>query len=292
MYSICTGLVSLILFVCTFLLRRYKQRSANNVPFLHGTTPEQHVNDIDVQEQAISMSSEVGAGIYETIDESSIIPDVPISVHIPPRNENNESFGSSSDDNSDPFPSDGYLNPYQPIAQEFEMHGYSSIVDKSDSDCSSSGKDDRVSGYLNPYQMIVPDQEKHEYLKINDDVGLEKNDVSDFSNQSHTGTYIDAHSYNTPGKYTGPEENKNQCEKMKSLAHEDNLVIDKNVKASIFIGENEMTHNENQQRSDIESKQCIGIHTDSSSNLKKVYFSHEVRGSDDIPEADCQLNVT
>lgn len=237
------------------------------------------------------MSSEVGAGIYETIDESSINPDVPISVPTPPRNENNDSFGSSSDDNSDPFPSDGYLNPYQPIAQEFEMHGYSSIVDKSDSDCSSSGKDDRVSVYLNPYQMIVPDQEIHEYLKVKADSCLEKNDVSDLSNQRLTGTYTDAHSFNTTGKYTGPKENKNQCEKMKSPVYEDNLVIDKNVIASIFIGDNEMTHDETQQRSDIESKQCIGINTDSSSNLKKVYLLHEVRCSDDLPEADCQLNV-
>lgn len=235
------------------------------------------------------MSSEVGAGIYETIDEPSIIPDVPISVPNPPRNENNESFGSSSDDNSDPFPSDGYLNPYQPMVQALEMHGYSSIVDKSDSDCSSSGKDDRVSEYLNPYQMIVPDQEKHEYLKVNDDSCLEKNDVSDLSNQSPTGTYTDAHSYITSGKYTGPKENENQFEKSKSPVCEDNLDIDKN--ASIFIVENGNTHNENQQAYDIESKQCIGIHTDSSNKLKKVYFLHEVRGSDDIPEADCRLNV-
>ncbi|CAC5364642.1 unnamed protein product [Mytilus coruscus] len=288
-YSICTGLVSLILLVCTFLLRRYKQRGANTRPFLHGTTPEQTLNDIGLHEQATGISTEVGEGFYETIDESSLLPDLPISMHT--RNESNESSGSSSDDNSDPLPTDGYLNPYQPMAQEFEMHGYSAIVDKNDSDCSSSCKDDRVSGYLNPYQMIVQDQEKHEYLKVNDDSCLEKNNVSDYSNQSPTGQYTDAHSYNTSGKCTGPEENENECEKMKSHVYENNYDIDEKVNASIFIEENEMNHDENQQTCDIKLKRYIGGHEDSSEKLKKIDHYHEVSGSGETSEATCHLNV-
>lgn len=275
-YSICTGLVSLILFVCTFLLRRYKQRGTNRRPFLHGTTPEQPINVIDIREQATGTSTEVGQGIYESIDESRMISDLQISMHF--RNESNSSSGSSSDDNSDPLPTDGYLNPYQPMTQEFERHGYSSIVDKSDSDGSSSETDLRVSGYLNPYQLIVPDQEKHDYLQVNEDSCLENNDLSDFSNRSPIARYIDAHSYTTSNEHLGPDENKNRCEKLISSVYEDSLDIYKKVKAPMCV-HNEMSHDEDQQICDRELKLSNDEHADSSIYLEKVSHFHEARGT-------------
>lgn len=271
-YSSCTGLVSFILFICAFLLRRYKRRNANTQHVIHSTSQEQNSHAIETP--ATDAPTEGVDGIYETIDESSI-PDFLIPTHT--RNHSNENDGSTSDENSDPLPNDGYLNPYQPMEQEFERHGYLSIVDKSDSDCSSSGKGERVSVYLNPYQTIVPDQDKHEYLKVNDDSCLETNDVKDSSNQSPLGTHTDEHSY-TSSKYIEQEDTKNQCDKLESSDYEDIWDMDKNVEASMHIEENELS------RDQYQLQMCIIEHTDTSDILAKVDHCLEVRGSCDLPE--------
>ncbi|CAC5362506.1 unnamed protein product [Mytilus coruscus] len=286
-YSICTGLISVILLAGTCLLRRYKQRGAHARPCPRGTSSEQLGNDIDLQVQATGTSTEVVGGIYETIHESSI-PDLPISMHA--SHQSNESSDSSSDDNSDPLPNDGYLNPYQPMVPEFEKHGYSTIIiDNSDSDFSSSDKGERVSGYLNPYQTIVPDKDKHEYCKVNDDSCLEKNNVSDFSNQGNKDTYTDAHSH-TSSRNTGIGENENQVEKSKPSDYEDSVDMDTTVQTSMCVAENELSHNEYIQTCAIDLKLCIDEHADSSDKLKKVGHCYEVRGSGDITEATCNFN--
>lgn len=276
-YSICTGFVSFILFVCTFLLRRYKQRSANHIPSTRRIPPAQLGTDIGLHVQATGTSTDVVEGIYETIDESSLIPDLQMSV--PARNEYNENSGSSSDDNSDPLPNDGYLNPYQPIMQEFVKHGYSTTTHKSDLDCSSSDESDSASGYLNPYQTIVPDQDKHEYYKVYDDSRLVNNHISDFSNESTKDAYTDAHSY-TQSKNTGHE---NQSE--------GSWDMDKEVQTQMCVTENKLSHNEYIQTCDIELKLCINEHGKSTDKFERVGQCLEVRDSNDSLEATCHLDV-
>ncbi|CAG2231363.1 unnamed protein product [Mytilus edulis] len=252
------GLVSFILLLCTLILRRYKRRNTNTQHFLNSTSLEQPFHAIEIP--TVDEPTEIVNGIYETIDESSIL-DLPISMLA--RNIGIENDGSISDDNSDPLPNDGYINPYQPIVQEFETHGYSSIADKSDSDCSCSSKSERVSEYLNPYQTIVPDQDKHEYLKVNNDSCLETNNLNDSSNQSPLGTQTDEQNY-TSSKYIEQEDTKYQCDKLESSDYEDIWDMDKNVQASMHIEENELSHDQ------YHLKICINEHTDSSDILEKV----------------------
>lgn len=282
-YSISAGVVSFILLSCTFLLRRYKHRNAKTRPFLNASSLEQIPNDDAISVTGASI--EGGDGIYETIDESSI-PDILLS-----RAPINENSGSSSDDNSDPLPNDGYLNPYQPMAQEFVKHEYSTIVDKSDSDSSSSNNGERFSGYLNPYQTIVPDQDKHDYYKVNDEKCLENKCESDFLKQSPNDTYIDAQSYDTPCKITILGENENQCEKLDSSDYKDICEMDTKVRAPGCVEENEISHDENQQACDIELKRCVDEHADSSDKVEKVGHCHEVSELSDTPEATCHFNV-
>lgn len=284
-YSCCTGLVLFILLICTFLLRRYKLRNANTHPFIHSTSPEQNVHAIETP--ATDAPSEGVDGIYETIDESSI-SDFPIPTHA--TNHSNENDGSTSDDNSDPLPNDGYLNPYQPMTHEFERHGYSSIVNQSDSDCSSSGKGERVSVYLNPYQIVVPDQDKHEYCKVNDDLCIEKTNVFDISKQSPKDTYTDAQSF-TPSRNIQHGESEYQCEKSKPSDYGDSLDINKKVQTSMCVAENELSHNKYIQTCDMELKLCINEHAKSTDKLERVGQCLEVRDTGDTPGAICHLNV-
>lgn len=277
--------MSFILLFCTFLLRRYKQRNSNTRPFPNASSPEQISNDGDIPITGASIDG--GDGIYETIDESSI-PDILV-----PRadgNLSNASSGSSSDDNNDPLPNDGYLNPYQPMTQEILKHGYSTLVDKSNSDCSSSNNGERVSEYLNPYQKIVPDQDKHEYYKVNGETYLEKDNTSDYSDQCPNGAYTDARSYRT-SENTGHGENENQSKKAKPSDYADGLDIDKKDDSSICVAENKLSHNEDQRTCDIELKRCIDERVGSSDKGDKVGHCHEVSELSDTLEATCHFNV-
>lgn len=255
---------------CGILLRRSKQRNVNTRHFSNVSSAEQVPNDAD--EPVILASIGGGDGVYETIDESSI-PYIPITM--PARNQSDESSDSSLEENSDPLPNDDYLNPYQPIIEQFEKHEYTSIIERRDSDCSTLDECDEGSGYLNPYQMIIPDQDSHEYYKVNDGFCEGHNKESDFATQGLVVTYSDVHSY-TSSTDTGHGENENET--LYSIEYKDSWDMVKNVQTSINVAENEMNHNKNQLTCDIELKLCMNEYPDSSEQLEVVNQYHEIRG--------------
>ncbi|CAC5364661.1 unnamed protein product [Mytilus coruscus] len=224
-YIICTGLIAFILLVGTFLLRRCKhgkQRGSNTRPCPRGSSSEQ----LDLHVHATGTSTDAVEVVYENIEELSI-PDRNLPVIIHARSQSNENDYSWPDNDSDSLPNDGYLNPYQPMIQNFERHGFSTRVEMSDAGCS---------GYLNPHQIVVPDQDKHDYYKVKDySSGLDKNDSQEVSN-------TDTNSYRS-----STEENENQCEKTKFPAFADCLDSDQKDKASICYEENELRHDEDEQ---------------------------------------------
>lgn len=113
-YIICTSAVTFVLTLCLVALNRYRRKHNRNLN-------EQHVVVVDNIEN-ISVSSHQEQDqyerVYDTIDESKMI-DLPGQDQIPAAESSNVS--SVKDDC---IPYDGYLNPYQPIVPDPDIHDY------------------------------------------------------------------------------------------------------------------------------------------------------------------------
>ncbi|CAG2254335.1 unnamed protein product [Mytilus edulis] len=76
-------------------------------------------NEIDNNENDAAQSNEAFESVYDTIDESQMI-DMPTHYSI-------SITESSSDSSAENFVSDGYLNPYQPMVPDKEVHDYLNV---------------------------------------------------------------------------------------------------------------------------------------------------------------------
>ncbi|CAC5360221.1 unnamed protein product [Mytilus coruscus] len=200
-YSICTGGFAILIFLSMLLLRQYRKTSMK-AKSRHGTTennfPEQNVANPSVRSSETAVNTyETTGGEYETIDESNMF-DIHVStnsriidegsgnssgyenenelhagninpsyestvsetnVHDNSTDSNTLSNGSSS---SSVTEGSGYLNPYQPIVIDADIHKYSNTIGiKDSSDSSSSETDKFVSDHLNPFQSSISFTDEH-----------------------------------------------------------------------------------------------------------------------------------
>ncbi|CAC5398442.1 unnamed protein product [Mytilus coruscus] len=104
MYMICTSGVTFVLTLCLVTMKRYWKRKKTKMI-------EKNENNAKEPNQVQNNEDRV----YDTIDESKMI-------HMPPQYSNSCRCSLAKDDLN---LSDGYLNPYQPMVSDHDIHDYS-----------------------------------------------------------------------------------------------------------------------------------------------------------------------
>ncbi|CAC5363061.1 unnamed protein product [Mytilus coruscus] len=113
-YIICTSCVTFVLTLCLVALNRYRRKRNRHLNVQHVITRDNNENNTVNCNQEQNHYEKV----YDTIDESKMI-DMPGQHSI-------QAAESSSDSSiKDDFNlSDGYLNPYQPMVPDPDIHDY------------------------------------------------------------------------------------------------------------------------------------------------------------------------
>lgn len=113
-YVICTSCVTFVLTLCLVALNRYRRKRYRHLNVRHVMEKDNNENNTLNCNQEQNHYEKV----YDTIDESKMI-DAPGQHSIPVAER------SSSSSIKDEFNlSDGYLNPYQPMVHDPDLHDY------------------------------------------------------------------------------------------------------------------------------------------------------------------------
>ncbi|XP_052076473.1 uncharacterized protein LOC127714451 [Mytilus californianus] len=112
LYVVCTSVVTFVLTMCLVTLKRYRKRRTN-LSMQIVVKSAKNENNANEPNQAQDYNERV----YDTIDESQII-------EMPTRHPDSVESSLTQDDIK---PSDGYLNPYQPMEPDPLIHDYSKV---------------------------------------------------------------------------------------------------------------------------------------------------------------------